>query len=61
MPLAGALAAEAELGRRLEGSAPPEDGFSAAARLAWGLLLAMHGPATARGMVFFAACPCSLF
>jgi hypothetical protein len=45
----GQLAAEAEVARRLEGSAAPEDGFASVSRLAWGLLLAQHGPATARG------------
>jgi hypothetical protein len=48
---AAALAGDAELARRLEG-APPAEGLSgpvAAARLAWGLLLAQSGPETAQG------------
>jgi hypothetical protein len=48
---AAALASDAELARRLEG-APPAEGLSgpaAAARLAWGLLLAQSGPETAQG------------
>ncbi len=46
---AGALAGSQALGAKLEGSALPEDGFHALARLAWGLLLSQHAPPTARG------------
>lgn len=51
--LLGKLAVQPELAKRLEGSAAPEDGFSAVARLAWGLLLSQHGPATARGACLY--------
>ena len=44
-----AVARNTDLAGKLEGSAPPEDGFSAVARLAWGVLLANHAPANFRG------------
>ena len=46
-----AVATHAGLAGKLENSAPPEDGFSAVARLAWGVLLANHAPANFRGEV----------
>ena len=47
--VAGELAAEPEVAKRLDSGTLPGDGFMAVARMAWGLLLAQHGPATARG------------
>ena len=44
-----AVARNADLAGKLENSVPPEDGFSAVARLAWGVLLANHAPANFRG------------
>ncbi len=46
--LAAALASDLGLAQRLEGAEPPEDGAAAAARLAWGLLLAQSGPESAQ-------------
>jgi hypothetical protein len=48
---AAELAGDAELAKRLEAPAPQEGlgGPAAAARLAWGLLLAQSGPETAQG------------
>lgn len=46
---AGELAAEPEVAKRLDSTVVPGEGFMAVARMAWGLLLAQHGPATARG------------
>ena len=49
-PGAAALASDAGLAQRLEGAEAPEHGPAAAARLAWGLLLAQSGPETAQGV-----------
>ncbi len=48
-PDAAALASDAGLAQRLESAEAPEHGPAAAARLAWGLLLAQSGPETAQG------------
>lgn len=45
-----ALAKSTEVAGKLEGNAPPEDGYTAVAKLAWGLLLADHAPPNLRGM-----------
>jgi hypothetical protein len=46
---AAGITGDAALASKLEGVAPPEDGFHAVARLAWGLTLCQYGPESAQG------------
>ena len=48
-PCAGKLTTDGGLTAKLEGSGAPDDGYHALLRLAWGLLLAQHGPESAVG------------
>ncbi len=48
-PCAGKLTADGSLTAKLEGPGAPDDGYHALLRLAWGLLLAQHGPESAAG------------
>ncbi|KAK9829639.1 hypothetical protein WJX72_007011 [[Myrmecia] bisecta] len=44
----GALASDGQLASKFESSSPPEDGWQASSRLAWGLLLAEYGQSSMR-------------